>query len=279
MTPRSWLYVPGHQPELVEKAFRTSADAVVIDLEDAVPAAHKDLARATVLAMTTRSPEDLGGKPLWVRLNNLSGPYGGDDLEWLAGVPVAGVRLPKCENPDAVRCVGDRLGLPMQLLLESAAGVERASELARAHLMVCGIGIGETDLAADLRAGEETLSWCRSRVVVASRAARLPSPVQSVWVDVRDLDGLRQSTVRGREAGFFGRSVVHPSQIPVVNEVFTPSEAEVRAARDLVDEVGAAEENGHSAYLDRAGRLVDPAILARAMWTLTLADREPGESS
>jgi len=102
--------------------------------------------------------------------------------------------------------------------------------------------------------------------------------VQSVWADVRDLDGLRHSTERGRQAGFFGRSVVHPSQIPVVNKVFTPTEAEVRAARDLVDEVGAAEENGHSAYLDRAGRLVDPAILARAMWTLTLADRERADT-
>jgi citrate lyase subunit beta / citryl-CoA lyase len=113
--------------------------------------------------------------------------------------------------------------------------------------------------------------------VVAARAAGLPSPVQSVWTSVGDLDGLRHSTVRGRDAGFFGRSVVHPSQLPVVNEVFTPSDAEVRAARTLVDEVGAAEESGHAAYLDGNGRLVDPAVVARAMWTLALvSDKEEG---
>jgi len=270
MTLRSWLYVPGHRSDLIEKALGSAADAVVIDLEDAVPAAAKDTARATVLAMTARQ----SSKPVWVRVNDLAGPYGQEDLEWLAGVQVAGVRLPKCEDPDLVRRAGERLGVPMQLLLESATGVERATELARAHVMVCGIGLGETDLAADLRAcSDDALTWCRSRVVVAARAARLPAPVQSVWTSVDDLDGLRQSTVRGRESGFFGRSVVHPSQVPVVNEVFTPNESELRAARALVDEVAVAEERGHAAYLDNRGRLVDPAVVARAKWTLTLASQ------
>jgi citrate lyase beta subunit len=98
-----------------------------------------------------------------------------------------------------------------------------------------------------------------------------------VWTNVGDLDGLRQSTVRGRAAGFFGRSVVHPSQVPVVNEVFTPNERELRAARALVDEVGVAEERGYAAYLDNTGRLVDPAVVARAKWTLTLASQLDGQ--
>lgn len=276
MTLRSWLYVPGHRPDLIEKALRGKADAVVLDLEDAVPAAEKNTARATVLAMTARSTR----KPVWVRINDLAGPYGEEDLDWLAGVPVAGVRLSKCEDPETVREAGERLGLPMQLLLETATGVERAGELARAHVMVCGIGLGETDLVADLHArSEDALTWCRSRVVVAARAARLPAPVQSVWTHVDNLDGLRQSTVRARESGFFGRSVVHPSQVPIVNEVFTPNEHELRAARELVAEVGVAEERGHAAYLDNAGCLVDPAVVARAKWTLTLASQLDGQEN
>jgi citrate lyase subunit beta / citryl-CoA lyase len=265
---RSWLYVPGHRPDLVDKALRGAADAVVIDLEDAVPAEHKAAARDTVLKVADPPP----AKPVWVRLNDLAGPHGEADLAGLAGVPVTGVRLAKCEDPAEVRRAGEWLGRPMQLLVESAVGLERVARLARAHPLVSGIGLGEADLAADLgTVADAALSWCRSRIVVAARAAGLPAPVQSVWVDVGDLDGLRRSTVRGRYAGFFGRSVVHPRQVLVVNEVFTPSVEEVAAARALVDEVASAGENGQAAFLDRAGRMVDPSVVKRAVWTLELA--------
>ncbi len=264
MIARSWLYAPGGRPDLVAKALRGDADAVVVDLEDAVPAGRKAEARATVRDLSFEA------KPVWVRVNDVRGPWGSADLDALAGLPLAGVRLPKCEDPAVVRDAGERLGLPMQLLLESAAGVERAAELARAHPLVRGIGLGEADLAADLRiTGAETLSWCRSRVVVAARAAGLPSPVQSVWTDVGDLDGLRRGTEHARDNGFFGRSVIHPAQVPVVNAVFTPTGEQVRAARDLVGSL----TGDRAAFVGDDGRFVDRAVVEGARWTLAVAEQ------
>ncbi|MDN3356412.1 CoA ester lyase [Actinomadura sp. DC4] len=271
MTPvRSWLYAPGDRPELLAKAVRGRADAVVVDLEDAVSPSRKAEARASARELL------LAGSPVpvWVRVNDPLGPWGEADLDALDGLPVTGVRLPKCEDPSVVRQVGYRLGRPMQLLLESAAGLERAGDLARAHPRVAGIGLGEADLAADLRTvGEETLSGCRFRVLLAARAAGLPAPVQSVWTDLRDADGLRASTERARDAGFFGRSVIHPSQVDVVNAVFTPTPRQVAAARELLDALDAAERDGRSALVDRNGRFVDPAVAEGARHTLALADR------
>lgn len=271
---RSWLYAPGDRPDLLAKAVRGRADAVVVDLEDAVSASHKAEARAAARELVLRGAT----VPIWVRVNDPLGPWGEADLDALDGLPLAGIRLPKCEDPAVVRQVGYRLGSPMQLLLESAVGVERAAELARAHPRVAGIGLGEADLAADLRTvGEETLTGCRFRVVLTARAAGLPAPVQSVWTDLRDLDGLRASTERARDAGFFGRSVIHPAQVDVVNAVFTPTSRQVARARELIDALDTAErDDGRSALVDRDGRFVDPAVVEGARWVLALAETYDG---
>ncbi|MCX4093851.1 HpcH/HpaI aldolase/citrate lyase family protein [Nocardia sp. alder85J] len=265
MTPRSWLYVPGDRADRIGKALAGPADAVILDLEDAVAAADKDLARRNVLTALAAGPA------AYVRMNAPDSAAGAADLRALAAAPgaLAGVRVPKCEDPGELRRVADTLGVPVYPVLESALGVEHALALATAHPLVAGISLGEADLAADLRvAGGEALSWPRSRIVVAARAAGLPSPVQSVWTAVRDLDGLRGSTAAGRAAGFFGRSVIHPAQIPVVHEVCAPDPAETSWARELIE--GLAESG--AAFVDRDGQFVDAAIVARARWLLEIAD-------
>ncbi|MCW3842146.1 CoA ester lyase [Micromonospora yasonensis] len=270
MTLRSWLYVPGHRADRVAKALAAGADAVVVDLEDAVPPDQKAAARETALRLAAKGPHD---RPLWVRVNDPAGPWGEDDVDALAGLSLAGLRVPRCEDPGLVREVATRAGLPLQLLLESAAGLARAAELATAHPLVAGLGLGEADLSADLRVtGDDGLAWARGWVVVAARAAGLPSPVQSVYTDVADLDGLRASTERARATGFVGRSVVHPRQIPVVHEVFTPTAAEVAAARAVLSAAARAEEAGEVAVLDADGRFVDPAVVRRARLVLDLTD-------
>ncbi|WP_431921580.1 HpcH/HpaI aldolase/citrate lyase family protein [Amycolatopsis tucumanensis] len=261
MIARSWLYVPGDRPDRIGKALAGPADAVILDLEDAVSAAAKDFARRTVL-------ETLASASAFVRINAPGTSAGEADIRALAAVEgLAGVRVPKAEDPDELRRVADALGVPVYPVLESALGVENALALATAHPLVAGISLGEADLIADLRVRDSgALAWPRSRVVVAARAAGLPSPVQSVWTAVRDLDGLRASTVEGRDAGFFGRSVIHPAQIPVVHEVCAPNPAETAWAREVL----AAEE---SAWIDRNGQFVDAAIVARARWVLEIADQ------
>jgi citrate lyase subunit beta/citryl-CoA lyase len=212
-----------------------------------------------------------------VRINAESSGLAEEDLVAVAGPWLAGVRLPKVESPEWLRAVAmrlDRLGCAagIHVLIESALGLERVHELARAHARVARLGLGEADLSADLGVTDPAgLLYARSRLVVASRAAGLPAPVQSVYAHVRDLDGLRRSTEEGRGMGFFGRSVIHPAQVPVVNEVFTPSEEEVRWARELVAALDEAEAGGTGALALADGRFVDRAVVEAARRTLALA--------
>jgi citrate lyase subunit beta / citryl-CoA lyase len=271
--PRSWLYVPGHRPDRVRKALASGADAVVVDLEDAVPVAAKGEARRSTVALLQDPPPD--SPPIWVRVNPPTEPEGRADVEALAGMPLDGLRVPRCDDPDAVQAVADQTGHALMLLLETARGLLRASELATAHTQVRGLGLGEADLAADLMVRSDSgLEWARGAVVAACRAAGLPSPVQSVWTHVADLDGLRTSCQAGLALGFFGRSVVHPSQIEVVHEVYTPSAREVADARAVLATGAEARARGEVAALDDQGRFIDPAVEARAQAVL---DRIPVE--
>ncbi|MBQ6644592.1 MAG: CoA ester lyase [Saccharopolyspora sp.] len=261
---RSWLYVPGDRPERIGKALASDADEVILDLEDAVAPAAKDEARRAVLAALA------DGHRAHVRINATDGSQGRADVEALAAAPgaLAGVRVPKCENPGELGRVADALGVAVHPVVESAFGVEHAYALATAHPLVAGISLGEADLAADLRVpGVESLTWPRSRIVVAARAAGLPSPVQSAWTAVRDLDGLRADTEAGRKAGFFGRSVLHPAQIPVVHEACAPDPDEVARARSLVDALRVTDE---AAWIDHSGRFVDAAVVEQARWLLSI---------
>ena len=269
--PRSWLYVPGHRAERVAKALVAGADAVVIDLEDAVPADRKDAARDQTVALLDERA-DHGDLQVWVRINPPGTEIGRRDVAALTGRRLDGLRIPRADDPDEVREVAECTGAPLQLLLENARGLSRARELAEAHELVAGIGLGEADLAADLLVDrDEGLTWARGAVVVAARAAGLPSPVQSVWTDVGDTDGLRVSSERGRATGFFGRSVVHPRQIDVVHDVYTPSADEIAAAEGIVATAAEAAARGEVAALDADGRFVDPAVVARARTVLDRA--------
>ncbi|MFR9730223.1 HpcH/HpaI aldolase/citrate lyase family protein [Saccharopolyspora sp. MS10] len=278
---RSWLYVPAHRDDLVVKALDGAADAVVLDLEDAVPPASKDLAREVAAASGGRR----GADRIWVRINGAGTPWAEADAAALAGSGIAGLRVPKAEDPDAVAALAERTGLPLHLLVESARGLRRAFELAESHPLVGGISPGETDLAADLRIRDRAqLGWARARIVAANRAAGLPSPVASVWTELADTAGLAADSAALRDAGFFGRSVIHPRQIAPVHEAFTPDAGEVARARALLASVGAA---GDAAWVDADGRFVDPAVVAGARWVTELADaleqpadhHEPGRAT
>jgi citrate lyase subunit beta/citryl-CoA lyase len=267
---RSWLYVPADRPELFDKALATEADAIVLDLEDAVAPDRKALARDRAAAFIDERQD----RPVLVRVNPLSA--GGDaDLAAVALPGLAAVRLAKAESEVDVRLVADTLraagtSAGVVPLLESALAVERAYALATADPAVQGLAIGEFDLATAV-GGEEAVAWCRSRIVVAAAAGGLPRPPQGAYLDVRDIEGLRRDCQRGRALGFFGRSAIHPAQIQVINAVYTPNDADVRAARALLDRVRAAHSDGTGAWLDEDGRLVDAAALARARATIDLA--------
>ncbi len=269
---RSYLYVPASDSRRIEKALGSEADAVVLDLEDAVAPNRKAEARKNA----GRVLESVPPKPVFVRVNAPGSSLAAEDLDAIAGPNLFGVRLPKAEDPEEVRRAAEVLDgsqATIHCLIESALGLELAFELARSHEKVAGVSLGEADLAAGLGVRDEAgMLYARSRVVAASRAAGLLGPIQSVYTDVRDLDGLRRSTQEGRGIGFFGRSAIHPAQLPVINEVFTPTEEEVSEAEDLLSRLEESAGEGTGAFVLENGRFVDRAVVEAARSTLALAD-------
>jgi citrate lyase subunit beta/citryl-CoA lyase len=266
---RSYLYVPGDDLRRIEKALATGADAVVIDLEDSVAPNRKEEARSNAARVLESGP----ARPVFVRINAPGSEFAARDIAAVAALHLSGLRLPKVESLESVRLVAETL--EELRLIESAQGLELALEIARSHERVAGISLGEADLAADLGVRDEAgLLYARSRIVSASRAAGLPGPVQSVYTRVNDLDGLRRSTEEGKNMGFVGRSAIHPSQVPIINEVFTPTEDEVAEAQELLDRLEGEAESGTGAFVLEDGRFVDRAVVESARRTLTWRDQE-----
>jgi citrate lyase subunit beta / citryl-CoA lyase len=278
---RSYLYVPGSDPRRIENALASEADAMVLDLEDAVAPNRKEEARETVAGFLRSGDE----KPIFVRVNVPGSALAEEDIKAVAEPNLAGLRLPKTESAEAVRRVAKRLEdlrceAGIQCLIESALGLELVFEIARAHERVVGMSLGEADLAADLGVRDDVgLLYARSRLVVATRAAGLPGPVQSVYTNVRDEEGLRRSTEEGKNQGFVGRSAIHPNQLSTINEVFTPTESEVAEAEDLLARLEESAGASIGALALEDGRFVDEAVVGSARLTLALARRDREEAS
>ena len=269
--PLTWLYVPGDRPDRVAKALDSTADVVIVDLEDAVLADVKDAARASAAAALGTIP---ASRPTQVRVNASGTPWHVGDVAMVAALPQhVGVRLPKAESVEAVRQVSaDAPNRPVHLLVESALGLERAYDLATATSDVASLGLGEADLRADLGVeGDDGMLWARGRIVAAAVAAGLPPPAMAAHTDVRDLDGLAASCRTGRALGFLGRTAIHPAQLEVIRAAFTPTDAEVARAREILAAADQAmtEERGAVALAD--GRFVDAAVLRQARRVLALA--------
>ncbi|WP_432072454.1 HpcH/HpaI aldolase/citrate lyase family protein [Streptomyces wuyuanensis] len=263
MTPLTWLYAPGDRPEVVQKALSSGADIVIVDLEDAV-APHRKAYALAATAELLSSPQPV---PVHVRI------HAERDIAPLAPLPgLAALRIPKVTHATDIRAPAKLApGKGLYALLESAVGVEHAYAIATADPAVRGIALGEADLRADLGVRNDTgLAWPRSRVVVAARAAGLPPPTQSVFPDIRDLDGLAASCAHGRSLGFLGRAAIHPRQLPVIERAYLPGPEEVEAAEEIVK--AATTDAGALALPD--GRFVDAAVVAAAHRTLSLAGRD-----
>lgn len=285
MLLRSYLFAPGNNEKLLSKLFEAGADAVVLDLEDGVPRAEKGRARELVRrALEGRAP---GARPLvFVRVNGVETGHWREDVAAVVAPALAGVRVPKAESADQMRQVDEALtraekdrglpagGIAIACTIETAAGVLAARELARAP-RVRHFTFGAADFAADVGAdpGPEELETlhARSHLVAVSRAAGIDPPVASVFTHLDDQDGLRQSTEGARRLGFFGRSVIHPKQIAVVHEVFTPRPEEVRRAEELLKALDEAVAAGSGAVATEDGQFMDAAVARRARAILALA--------
>lgn len=258
---RTLLFVPGDRPDRFDRACASGADVVVLDLEDAVAAAAKESARSHVAGWLRA-----GGRAL-VRVNARGTPWFGEDVRAVRGAGATVLMVPKVEGPADLHALDEAAGGPVAAvaLVETARGVLEAAAIC-AVPTVCRVALGHVDLAADLGidpADDEALLGARSMLVLASRAAGLPAPIDGVTVAVADPDALARDTRRARRLGFTGRLCIHPRQVGPVAAGLAPTEAEVAWARRVLD-------------LDAAlgvvdGELVDEPVLRRARLLLQRA--------
>ena len=268
------------------KALSAKADAVILDLEDAVPDPEKERARELVAdVIAGRVGHD--GAALFVRLNAPGDERCAADIAAVVRPGLAGVRLPKCEDTGDVVAAVERIGaaeraqgLPEGSIavvcgIESARGLSNAMLIATANPRVLALAFGAADFARDLHLEStpqrtETL-YARSQLVIISRVAGIRPPIESVHTDIGDTAGLDRTTREARSLGFFGRSVIHPAQVATVNAVFTPDLAEIERARTIIEAARSASTAGAGALRMANGEFVDTAIVRRAEDTLRLA--------
>jgi citrate lyase subunit beta / citryl-CoA lyase len=260
---RSYLFAPGHNAKLLAKVFDAGADAVMLDLEDAVPLDAKESARTMVAQV-------LAGREAWVRINAVGTLICEADLAAVAGA-AAGIRIPKVESAEDAQWVADRApGTPLICAIESARGVLAAAEIATVD-GVRHLSLGGVDLRRDLNAGHGKLQtlYVRSHLVIVSRAAGLEPPIDSVYPRLDHEPGLREEAAFARSLGFFGKSAIHPRQLPAVHGAFTPTDEERAWATEVID---AFEAAGGEALRLPSGEFVDVPVAQRARRLLELAD-------
>ena len=253
--PRSWLFAPGHVERYVRKALDSDADAVLLDLEDAVPPDLKVHARQAVQQVATE-------RRFWVRINPAGTVEAERDIEAVGGI-VAGLRVPKVQCANDVLWVAERAPrVPLDCTIESARGVVAAAEIASAP--GCDLlSFGGIDFAADIGIGGGLIEtvYARSAVVVAARAAGRPAPSDGVFPNLEDNVGLRRSAEDALRLGFCGKAAIHPKQVSIINEVFATTEAQLAWAKRVIAAFEASA--GQATKLDD-GEFIDLAVVRRA---------------
>ena len=283
------LFVPADNEHMVSKAFTSvSADAVILDLEDALAINRKDAGRRVV-----RDWADREVSSLFVRVNEVGSNLFAADLDTVIRPGVAGILLPKAGNHEDVESADEQMarlesarGLPpgsidMVPIIETAKGVVNvvaicSSGIPRLRRVSFGAGDFTIDVGMHWSRDEHELDWVRGTIAVASRAAGLEAPVDTVFTDLRDDEGFEASCVRGRDHGFQGKAVIHPQQVSVANRVYGVSEDEVEWSRRVLSALAAGEASG-KASIRLDDKLLDYAHLRQAKGLLVRWERENRE--
>jgi citrate lyase subunit beta/citryl-CoA lyase len=262
---RSFLFVPGDRPERFDKAVAAGADVVILDLEDAVGPEHKTAARAAAVEWLA------GGGRAAVRVNASDSPHHEADVTALAGLAgLLAVVLPKADDAALASEVAQRSGAPVLALVESAAGMAGLSALAAAQGVV-RLAFGHLDYAVDLGAdnGRTAMLHARSTLVLASRAAGLPGPVDGVTVALDDPQVLADDLAHARDVGLTGKLLIHPRQVEATHAAYRPSPEETSWAEKVLAAV--RESSGGAVRVD--GDMVDAPVIARAEAVLRRKER------
>jgi len=274
---RSRLYIPGNEPKFMANAGLYQADGLILDLEDSVAPEHKFAAR--YLVRNALRALSFGCSERMVRINQ--GDLGLEDLDVILPHNVHMVLVPKAESAEAIKAIDDRIGkrlgkdhkVMLMPIIESAKGGLFAYDIATAAPSVVALAIGLEDYTADIgvqrtNEGKESL-WLRQTVINAARAAGI-QPIDTVFSDLADSEGLRQSVLEAKALGFDGKGCIHPNQIGIIHEAFAPTKKEIERAIAIVRAFDAAQAQGLAA-VSLGSKMIDPPVVKRAVHTVNLA--------
>lgn len=277
---RTRLYLPGNEPKFFINAGLHSPDGIILDLEDSVAPTEKDAAQ--LLVRNALRSVDFYGAERMVRINQL--PRGLDDLRYIIPHNVHVILIPKCESAEQVKAIEKEVEklkkqhdikseIYFMPIIESALGVIKAYEIASASEKNCSLAIGLEDYTADIgtqrtNEGRESI-FARQMLVNAARAAGI-QPIDTVFSDVADMEGLRQSVIEAKSLGFEGKGCIHPRQIPVVHQAIAPTTEEIEKAKKIVLAFEEAERKGLG-VVALGSKMIDPPVVKRAIRTIDLA--------
>ena len=277
---RSRLYLPGNEPKYFINAGLHKPDGIILDLEDSVAPTQKDAAQLHV--RNALRSVDFYGSERMVRINQL--PKGLDDLKFIVPHNVHVILIPKCESAEQLKEVEKEVEslkkqnnikneIYFMPIIESAKGVINSYEIASASKNSCALAIGLEDYTADIgtqrtEEGKESF-FARSMVVNAARATSI-QPIDTVYSDVSNMEGLRQSVIEAKSLGFEGKGCVHPRQVKVVHEAFAPTIEEIERAKKIVLAFEEAEKRGLG-VVSVGSKMIDPPVVKRAQKTIALA--------
>lgn len=277
---RTRLYLPGNFPKFMINAGLHNPDGIILDLEDSVAPTEKDAAR-TLVRNALRVVNFYNAERM-VRINQL--PMGLLDLKWVIPHNTHLILIPKCESADTVHKVDKKIAeikkknnikqkIFLMPIIESALGVVKAYDIASASPNVVALAIGLEDYTADIGTqrtdeGRESF-FARSAIVNAAHAADV-QPIDTVFTDVDDSEGLRRSALEAKLLGFEGKGCIHPRQIEIIHEVFSPAEKEIKKAKKIVKIFDEAKARGLS-VVSLGSKMLDPPVVKRAENTILLA--------
>ncbi|GAB6109698.1 citrate (pro-3S)-lyase subunit beta [Fusibacter bizertensis] len=280
---RTMLYVPGNNAGMIADAMIYGADAIMFDLEDSISLKEKDAARHLVYQAVKNI--DFGDVELVCRVNGLDSPYGENDIEAMVAAGIHVIRLPKTETAEDIKAVEQLIAfyekkhnleigtVKMMAAIESALGIINAYSIATASDRLIGIAIGAEDYVTNLKtkrspSGIELL-YARSQLLNAARAAGIAA-LDTVFSDVEDVEGFTDEVMLIKQLGFDGKSVINPRQVPIVHQVYMPTEKEIEHATAVIKASIDAEERGLG-VISLNGKMIDKPIVERAQRILEIA--------
>lgn len=273
---RTMLFLPGNNPNMIMNGGFLGSDSIIFDLEDAVSPEEKDAAR--LLVKYSLQTLKFGKCEIIIRINSLDTPYWMDDLESIVPICPNIIMPTKVSDGDYIRTldsavseIENRNNLPVRKikfipLLETAIGIENAFEIAKSSDRMEALYLGAEDLTADLRCqrtkGGLEIQYARCRLINAARAANIEA-YDTPFTSIEDIDGLTQDALTAKSLGFSGKAVIHPKHVEIVNNIFSPSEKEIRYAKEVFAAIEEAKKQGKGA-ISLHGKMIDAPIVQRA---------------